>query len=103
MQKMLTGIKSAIDIADINTKEKRALTLKSPFFEFQIYDKALESKSKQPYCRFEFHFKNIDKYDLYSIIAQLKTLFNQLPNAIVPLEKQRSGNRAAQVNPVLIF
>ena len=100
---MTTGIKNAIDIADINTKEKRVLTLKSPFFEFQIYDKALESKNKQPCCRFEFRFKNIDKGDFYSIIAHLKTLFNQLPTAIGTLEKQRSGNRAAQVNPVLIF
>ena len=85
----ITGIKNAIDIADINTKEKRALTLKSPFFEFQIYDKALESKNKQPCCRFEFRFKNIDKCDFYSIIAHLKTLFNKLPTAIGTLEKQR--------------
>lgn len=58
----VTGIKNAIDIQDINTKKKRALTLKNSAFEFQIYDKALESNNKHPYSRFEFRFKKYTQY-----------------------------------------
>lgn len=85
----ITGIKNAIDIQDINTKKKRAFTLKSPKFEFQIYDKALESKNKHPYSRFEFRFKNISNADIYTVTERLKGIIENLVNSIEAVEQQR--------------
>ena len=86
----VTGIKNAIDIQDVNTKEKRALTLKSSSFEFQIYDKALESKNKYCCTRFEFRFKNISSNkDIYSVIDRLKKLIGNLTESIQNVENQR--------------
>lgn len=85
----VTGIKNAIDIQDINTKKKRALTLKNSTFEFQIYDKALESKNKHPYSRFEFRFKNAHNTDIYSLTERLQRYINSLTNNIQNVEKKR--------------
>jgi len=84
-----TRIKNAIDIQDINTKKKRALTLKSSTFEFQIYDKALESENKHPYSRFEFRFKNIRSTDIYSLIKRLQRYIDYLTKCIHNVENQR--------------
>lgn len=84
-----TGIKNAIDIQDVNTKKKRALTLKSPTLEIQIYDKALESNNKHPYTRFEFRFKNIRNSDIYFLIERLRVLIDGLISMGELVEKQR--------------
>lgn len=83
------GIENAIDIQDINTKKKRALTLKKGTFEFQIYDKALESKNKHPYCRFEFRFKNVHSKDIYSLTERLQRYIDGLTESIQDVEKRR--------------
>ncbi len=83
------GIKNAIDIHDINTKKKRALTLKNSVFEFQIYDKYLESDNKYPYCRFEFRFKNIRDSDIYILTEKLFKIIDDLKVYIPSVEKQR--------------
>ena len=85
----VTGIQNAIDIQDVNTKKKRALTLKNSAFEFQIYDKALESENKHPYSRFEFRFKNVRNTDIYSIIERLKGYINSIVLNIPNIEKRR--------------
>lgn len=84
-----TGIKNAIDIQDINTKKKRALTLKSPALEIQIYDKALESNNRQLYTRVEIRFKNIRDADIYSLAERLHTLIDSLSAVIKKVEKQK--------------
>lgn len=84
-----TGIKNAIDIQDINTKKKRALTLKSPAIEIQIYDKALESNNRQPYTRFEIRFKNIRDADIYSLAERLHKLIDSLSVVIKKVEEQK--------------
>ena len=88
-----TGIKNAIDIQDINTKKKRALTLKSPALEIQIYDKALESNNRQLYTRVEIRFKNIRDADIYSLAERLHTLIDSLSAVIKKVEKQKIGTR----------
>ncbi len=85
----VTGIKNAIDIQDVNTKKKRALTLKNSVFEFQIYDKALESNNKHPYTRFEFRFKNIRNADIYALIERLYRYIDSLYEGIEAVENQR--------------
>lgn len=85
----VTGIKNAIDIQDVNTKKKRALTLKSQYFEFQIYDKTLESINKYPYCRFEFRFKNIRSTDIYSLTERLQRYISKLTESIQSVENKR--------------
>ena len=85
----ITGIKNAIDIQDINTKKKRALTLKNSAFEFQIYDKALESENKHPYSRFEFRFKNVRSTDIYSLTERLQRYINDLSISMQRVESQR--------------
>ena len=84
-----TGIKNAIDIQDINTKKKRALTLKSHAIEIQIYDKALESNNRQPYTRIEIRFKNIRNADIYSLAERLHKLIDSLSVVIKKVEKQK--------------
>ena len=84
-----TGIKNAIDIQDINTKKKRALTLKSPALEIQIYDKALESNNRQPYTRVEIRLKNIRDADIYSLAERILTLIDSLSVVIKKVEKQK--------------
>ena len=74
----VTGIKNAIDIQDVNTKKKRALTLKNSEFEFQIYDKALESDNKHPYSRFEFRFKNVTQYRYIQSYEAFTGLYKQI-------------------------
>ena len=85
----VTGIKNAIDIQDVNTKKKRALTLKNSEFEFQIYDKALESDNKHPYSRFEFRFKNVRSTDIYSLTKRLQGYINKLTESMQSVENQR--------------
>ena len=84
-----TGIKNAIDIQDINTKKRRALTLKNSFFEFQIYDKALESHDKHPYTRFEFRFKNVRNSDIYALIERLCHYIDSLYEGVESVDNQR--------------
>ncbi|TCL44460.1 hypothetical protein [Harryflintia acetispora] len=88
----ITGIKNAIDIQDVNTKRKRALTIKRDgrnAFELQIYNKALESDNKHPYSRFEFRYKNINGKDVYSVLEQLRSLISGLLYGIEVVERQR--------------
>lgn len=84
-----TGIKNSIDIQDVNTKKKRALTLINSAFEFQIYDKALESENKHPYSRFEFRFKNVRRTDIYSLTERLQRYINDLSRNMQRVENQR--------------
>lgn len=85
----VTGIQNAIDIQDVNTKKKRALTLKNSAFEFQIYDKALESEYKHPYSRFEFRFKNVRSTDIYGLTERLQRYINDLSKSMQRVENQR--------------
>ncbi|MGN0607485.1 MAG: hypothetical protein ACI4JM_13285, partial [Oscillospiraceae bacterium] len=85
----VTGIENAINIQDVNTKKKRALTLKNSAFEFQIYDKALESQNKHPYSRFEFRFKRIRHTDIYALTERLQQYLNCLTDYIQEVENQR--------------
>lgn len=85
----VTGIQNAIDIQDVNTKKKRALTLKNSAFEFQIYDKALESENKHPYSRFEFRFKNVRSTDIYGLTERLQRYTNDLDSNIKTVENRR--------------
>lgn len=78
-----------IDIQDVNTKKKRALMIKSPLFDFQIYNKALESENKHPYSRFEFRFKNVNNNDIYSLTERLQRLIEDMTDNIQTIEKQR--------------
>ncbi|MGN1319322.1 MAG: hypothetical protein ACI4VF_09940 [Lachnospirales bacterium] len=84
----ITKTKNVMDTQDANTRKKRALTIKKTNFEFQIYDKALESNNKHPYCRFEFRFKNIRSNDIKSIIDRLQGYIDSLPNSIENVETQ---------------
>lgn len=74
----ITGIKNAISIKDINTHKEKATLLKNSSFEFQVYDKKLESNGKHPYTRFEFRFKGLRNPDIYSIIERLKKLLDSI-------------------------
>ena len=84
-------VKNRSDVRKISnaTKKKRALTLKSPAIEIQIYDKALESNNRQLYTRVEIRFKNIRDADIYSLAERLHKLIDSLSVVIKKVEKQK--------------
>ena len=63
-----------IDIQDVNTKKKRALMIKSPLFDFQIYNKALESENKHPYSRLNLGLRML----ITMIYTALQSVYNGL-------------------------
>lgn len=86
----ITGIKNAIAIKDINTHKDKASLIKNPFFEFQVYDKKLESNNRYPYTRFEFRFKSLKNKDIYSVIERLQKLLDGITDIkIQEVENQR--------------